>query len=249
MTFPSGTPGGFPSQGPQQSHQPYPGMPSAGRPSLPLPKILQLATGGLGVLNLFLGFANVVEGASFFETPFGWVPALLFIGGAAALAGLLPGESKPGTWPAVLSAGAVLAFLFTVFQVSNLGVGGILVLIFGLAQLGVAVTAYLLESGAIKKPQSQPFGQGFAPQTGGFSQPHQAQSPFGAAPQGQPGQPGQQGSASDSSSQPTKFAQPVQQQPTTYAPQHGQFFQQPSGESSSQSEQPGQQGGSTPSGS
>ncbi|WP_197320723.1 DUF5336 domain-containing protein [Saccharomonospora sp. NB11] len=259
MTFPSGTPGGFPGQSPQQPHQPYPGPQAAGRPSLPMPKILLLVTGGLGVLNLFLAFANFTGGSSFYESAVNWVPALLFIAGAVAAVSFLPGESKPGAWPAVLSLGTVLVFLFTVFHVNNLAVGGILVLIFGIAQAGCAVTAYLLDAGIIKpSSQPQPYGQNY-PQTGGFGQPGQpAQSgQFGApAPQqqGQPGQPAAPGTSSEGSggfAAPTKFAQPVQQQPTAYAPQHGQFLQQPSGESNQQPGQPGQpgqagtQGGST----
>lgn len=246
MTFPSGTPGGFPGQGPQQPHQPYPGPPSAGRPALPLPKILLLATGGLGVVNLFLAFANVGGRASFYEAGLGWVPALLFIAGAVAAISFLPGEEKPGAWPALLSLGTMLAFLFTVFQLGDLAVGGILVLILGLAQAGVAVTAYLLEAGIIKPStgQPQPYGQSF-PQTGGFGQPGQP-GQFGGVPQSpqapqQPGQPGSSSEGSGGFAAPTKFAQPVQpqQQATTYAPQHGQFFQ-PSGDAGQQSGQSGQ---------
>ncbi|EHY90183.1 DUF5336 domain-containing protein [Saccharomonospora azurea] len=246
MTFPSGTPGGFPGQGPQQPHQPYPGPPSAGRPALPLPKILLLATGGLGVVNLFLAFANVGGRASFYEAGLGWVPALLFIAGAVAAISFLPGEEKPGAWPALLSLGTMLAFLFTVFQRGDLAVGGILVLILGLAQAGVAVTAYLLEAGIIKPStgQPQPYGQSF-PQTGGFGQPGQP-GQFGGVPQSpqapqQPGQPGSSSEGSGGFAAPTKFAQPVQpqQQATTYAPQHGQFFQ-PSGDAGQQSGQSGQ---------
>lgn len=287
MTFPSGTPGGYPGQGPQQTNQPYPGAPSTGRAALPLPQILLLATGGLGVLNLFLAFANVGGDKSFYQAGLGWIPALLLVAGVTAVIGYLPGDAKPGPWPAVLSVGVVLAYLFTVFQVDGLGAGGVLVLIFGLAQLGTAVAAYLLDAGILKPggAKPQPYGQGFAPQTGGFGQPqqgpaqgHQPQqgqpqhSQFGGAPQSQPGQqpgqpgqpgqhsqpgqpgqhgqPGQPGSSSEASggmAQPTKFAEPVQppqQQPTAYAPQHGQFFQQLSGESN-----PGQQGSTGPSGS
>lgn len=251
MTFPSGTPGGFPGQGPQQPHQPYPGPPSAGRPALPLPKILLLATGGLGVVNLFLAFANVGGRASFYEAGLGWVPALLFIAGAVAAISFLPGEEKPGAWPALLSLGTMLAFLFTVFQLGDLAVGGILVLILGLAQAGVAVTAYLLEAGIIKPStgQPQPYGQSF-PQTGGFGQPGQP-GQFGGVPQSpqapqQPGQPGSSSEGSGGFAAPTKFAQPVQpqQQATTYAPQHGQFFQ-PSGDAGQQSGQSGQPGQSS----
>ena len=98
MTFPSSTPGGFPAQGPQQPHQPYPGAPSTGRPSLSLPQILLLATGGLGVLNLFLGFANRTFDVSFYEGSFGWVPALLFIAGLTAVFGFLPGQNTGFPW-------------------------------------------------------------------------------------------------------------------------------------------------------
>ncbi|WP_298177160.1 DUF5336 domain-containing protein [Saccharomonospora sp.] len=253
MTFPSSTPGGFPAQGPQQPHQSYPGAPSTGRPSLSLPQILLLATGGLGVLNLFLGFATFAADRSFYESFVGWVPALLFIAGLTAVFGFLPGEQKPGPWPAALSVGGMLPFLFTVFQASNLKVGGILVLIFGILQMGAAVAGYLFDSGIIKAPTPQaqsPYGQSPYGQ-----QPYGQQSPYGQQ-QVQPGQqspygqqqvqPGQQPpygqqqpssepSGSFPSAQSPNFSQPMQQ-PTQYAPQQGQFFHQPSGESE-QSEQ------------
>ena len=81
-----------------------------------MPQILLLATGGLGVLNLFLGFANRTFDVSFYEGSFGWVPALLFIAGLTAVFGFLPGEQKPGPWPAVLSVGVMLPYLFSVFR-------------------------------------------------------------------------------------------------------------------------------------
>ncbi|WP_024876246.1 DUF5336 domain-containing protein [Saccharomonospora piscinae] len=252
MTFPSGTPGGFPGQGPQQPQQSYSGpAPASGRPAPSLPQILLLATGGLGVLNLFLAFANAFGGASFYERSLGWIPALLFVAGAIAVVGFLPGESKPGPWPAVLSVAVFLTFLFTMFQLGDLGAGGVLVLIFGLLQTGAAVGAYLFEAGIVKAPAPKPqapYGQQhYGPPTGGFGQ---QPPPYG---QQHPGPD----SGANPSAQPTKFAQPVgqqqpmqqpTQQPTTYASQQGQFFQQPSQQQPEQGQQqndqntPGQSG-------
>lgn len=236
MSFPSGAPGGFPGQGPHQPQQPHPGpAPSGAGPKIALPQLLFLVTAGLGALNLFLGFASIGTGASFYESAWAWVPALLLISGATAAFNLLPGGDRPGAWPAAFAAGAVLPFLFGVFQSEgSLAAGGVLVLIFGILQLLAAVAAYLFEAGVLKPPSppqaAGPYGHGpYAQQLGGFGQQQFGQQP----------PPDSGGMA-----QPTKFAQPVQpgqpgqqptQQPTQYAPQHGQFFQ-PSAES-------GQQGG------
>ncbi|PXY32273.1 DUF5336 domain-containing protein [Prauserella muralis] len=229
MTFPSGAPGGFPGQGPQQPHQPFPGAgPSmGGGPKLALPQILLLGTAGLGVLNLFLAFANVSGGRSFFEAGYGWIPGLLLVSGLTALFSILPGDQKPGPWPAAIAAGVMLPFLFTVFQSdADLQAGGIMLLIFGIVQLAASVGAYLFDAGILKAPapqqmspyghQQQPFGQ---QQPGGFGQ---QPPPFGQQPAPD---------ASGGIPQPTKFAQPVgqqqpTQQPTQYASQQGQFFQQ-----------------------
>jgi hypothetical protein len=216
MTFPSGAPGGYPGQGPQQP-QPGPGYgppPQGGGLKLSLAQILALVAGGLGVLNLFLGFAPIVTGGSFYEAFTGWVPALLAIGGLLELPAILPGDSrKPGILPPVVTLATTLAFLFTVFSFNgSLAVGGVMVLIFGILQAAAAVVAYLFETGIIKPPAPNPYGAaggypppGF-PQTGGFS----AQPP--------PGAPSQFGT-------PAPPSQPGQQ--TQFAPQQGQFGQQP----------------------
>ncbi|MBK1789282.1 DUF5336 domain-containing protein [Prauserella cavernicola] len=249
MTFPSGAPGGFPGQGPQQHQQHYPGAaPSTGGgPKLGLPQILYLATAGLGVLNLFLAFANIGGSTSFYGAGYGWVPALLFISALTAVFVVLPGDVKPGPWPAVFAVGGALPFLFTVFTAPfDLQAGGVMVLIFGIIQMLVAVGAFLLDAGVIKPPAPQPaspYGQQ-QPQQPYGQQPQQHQGGFGQQQQPQPY--GQQQPAPDQSGgipQPTKFAQPVAppqpgQQPTTYASQQGQFFQQQSPEGGQQN-QPG----------
>ncbi|MCE7005971.1 DUF5336 domain-containing protein [Kibdelosporangium philippinense] len=188
---------------------------------LSLPQMLALGAGGLGVLNLFLGFAPISSGASFYEGGLAWVPALLAAGGLAALPVILPGDKdkKAGVLPMALTVGAMLAFLFVVFSFGgSLAAGGIMVLIFSILQAGAAVAAFLFEEGIIKPPAPNPYG---APNTGGYpqqqQQPHggyppsgqfQAVPPPGAAPTVQHPQPGQ-------------FGGPGQQ--TQFAPQQGQF--------------------------
>lgn len=267
MSFPSGGPGtgGFPGQGPQQPQQQFPGPPAppagGGGMKISLPQILFLATAGLGLLNLFLGFANfsaapdaaqlpegvevpesAQSGVGFYESGImAWLPMMFFLSGLAALLTILPGEHKPGPWPAIFSLGILLPFLFVTFAgEDSYGAGAVMILIFGIVQTLVAVAAYLFDENIVKPPQpsSQPAGQpgqfgqpgqgGFGqpgPQSGGFPQP------------GQPGQPGPQG-------QPGQPPQPVNnphQQPTTYASQQGQFFQ-PQESQQPQGGQPGQQG-------
>lgn len=252
MTFPSGAPGGFPGQGPHQPQQQYPGAapaPSAsGGFPISLPQILLLATAGLGLLNLFLGFASFSGKASFFDGVGGWIPAMLFASGLTALFGILPGEQKPGPWPAVFALSVVLPFLFTTIKTDGeLGVGAILILIFGIIQMLAAVAAYLFNTGLLPLPSAQPspygaagqqfgqqpggFGQQFGQQPGGFGQQQFGQQPggFGQQPAPNPGAdpaqtsiPGQQA------------GQAPAQQPTQYAAQQGQFFQhQPEGQQQS----------------
>jgi|SRR5690606_25656712 len=228
MSFPSGGPGtgGFPGQGPQQPQQSFPGPPApqqgGGGLKISLPQILFLAVAGLGVLNLFFGFINATQGMSFYEQPiFAWLPALLFVGGLSALLTMLPGEQKPGAWPAIISLGVTLPFLFITFAASfEYDAGGIILLIFAILQTLAAVAAYLFDENIIKPPQPKPVGQ---------------PGPYGQQPQG--GYPGQapQQPQSGGFPQQNQPPQPVNPhaQPTAYAPQHGQFFQP---------QDPGQQG-------
>src|SRR6266487_1942361 len=124
MTFPSGAPGGYPGQGP---HQPPPG-PGYGPPpqapglKLSLAQILALSAGGLGVLNLFLGFAPLFTGNGFYERGAGWIPALFLIGGLLELPVILPNsdkdKQKAGIIPPIVTLVGALTFLFTVFTTS-----------------------------------------------------------------------------------------------------------------------------------
>ncbi|ALG13773.1 DUF5336 domain-containing protein [Kibdelosporangium phytohabitans] len=222
MTFPSGAPGGYPGQGP---HQPAPGPAGYGPPpgpggglKLSLPQMLALGAGGLGLLNLFLGFAPVVTGASFYEAFFGWVPGLFAAAGLAVLPVILPGgEKKAGLLPALLSVSVMLAFLFSVFSArGDIAAGGIMILIFGILQAGASVAAYLFEQGIIKPPAPNPYG---AP--GGYPQQHPgAYPPSGAFPAQQP-----PGGAQATAQQPQPGQQPFggPGQQTQFAPQQGQF--------------------------
>jgi hypothetical protein len=214
MTYPGGGPGGYPGQGPQQPQPGY-GHPGGGQ-RLNIPQVAYLATAGLGVLNLFLAFANVSgtgsAGVSFYEAVAGWVPGLLLISGLTALFHILPGDQKPGIWPAVFAVGGTIPFLFSVFQSSGgLGTGGVLVLIFGILQTLAAVGAYLMETGVIKMP---PPGQN-APYGGGYGQSGQFPPPPGQQP-GQYGQPG------------TQYSPQPQPQPGQYPPP-GQYPGTPPG--------------------
>ncbi|MGQ0837608.1 DUF5336 domain-containing protein [Actinokineospora sp.] len=208
MTYPGGAPGGYPGPGPQQPPQGYGPAPVAGGgPKLGMAQILHLAVAGLGLLNLFLGFASVAGEAGFYESAFGWVPALLFMGGMLALGAILPGDRKVGVSSVAVTLGGALGFLFTVIAFdAEMKAGAIMVLIFGILQSIGAVVALLFEVGVIKPPQpgmAQPghFGQpgGYNPASGQFQQPMQ----------------------------PNPYGQPIPGQQTTFAPQQGQFGQQP----------------------
>jgi predicted lipid-binding transport protein (Tim44 family) len=136
---------------------------------------------------------------------------MLLVGGLLSLTFLLPGENKkPGLLPPLFTLGATLGLLFGVFTTAKafeMGAGGIMVMIFSIIQTIVAVVAYLFDAGIIKAPQPNPYAQQQqqfgAPQTGQFGAPQQFQQ------------------------QPPPVQQPGQQ--TTYAPQQGQFGQQPPG--------------------
>jgi hypothetical protein len=215
MTFPSGAPGGYPGQGPQQPPQgPGYGPPPGAGLKLSLTQILALVAGGLGVLNLFLGFAPVGTGTGFYESYAGWIPAGLAIGGLLQAPAILPGDKdkqKTGIAPAAVTVAITLAFLFMVFSGASLAAGGVMVLIFSILQSGAAVTAFLFESGLVKPPAPNPYGHGHP----------------GAYPPPPPSQPGFPQTGGFPAQQPT-----VQQpgfspgQQTQFAPQQGQFGQQ-----------------------
>ncbi|SDH61498.1 hypothetical protein SAMN05192558_12240 [Actinokineospora alba] len=211
MTYPGGAPGGYPGQGPQQPTMGY--APTPAGPKLELAQILHLAVAGLGVLNLFLGFAPLSSGVNFYEAFSGWIPGLLLLGGLLSLPVILPGDKKVGLTPPAIILSVVLAYLFMIFSIDgSLKAGGVMVLIFGILQAGAAVAAFLFDNGIIKPPQpapANPYGQpgGYNPPSAPFQQQHQQQAPFG-----QPQQP---------------QAQQPQQPQQTFAPPPGQFGQAP----------------------
>lgn len=216
MTFPGGAPGGYPGQGPQQ-HQPGPyGPPPGGGMKLGLPTILHLVILGLGVINFFVGFADVFDGGDGYFANASTIPALFLLGGLFSLPAILPGDNKkPGIPPAAFSVAGMLTVLFLAFSADpDMGTGTILMMIFGILQGLGAAAVFLLDQGILKMPAPNPYGHG---QPGGGFPPS---GQFPAPPPQQPGQPGQ-------------FGAPPGQQ-TTFAPQQGQFGQP--------GQQPGQPG-------
>ncbi len=137
MTYPGGAPGGYPGQGPQQPIQgPGYGRPPGSGPKLGLPQIMYLVVAGLGLINFFVGFADAYDGASggFFSQASA-LPGLFLLGGLFVVPAILPGGAKAGISPAAFSVTGMLTVLFFTFSTDpDIGVGTILMLIFGLLQ-------------------------------------------------------------------------------------------------------------------
>ena len=166
-----------------------------GGTKLGLPQILTLVVAGLGLINFFVGFADVADGVSA-ELLRGRQRRSRGCSCSAALfvvPSILPRRGEAGhragrvlAWSAVLT---VLFFMFT--TAADIGVGTILMLIFGIVQAAAAVVAYLFEAGIMKPPTP---GQ---PSTGSSSRPAMYppsnQFPAQQPPPGstQPGAPGQ----------------------------------------------------------
>ncbi|MGH3762547.1 DUF5336 domain-containing protein [Actinophytocola sp.] len=207
MTYPGGAPGGYPGQGPQQPLQgPGYGPPPGSGTKLGLPQIIFLVVGGLGLINFFVGFADIFDGAnqSFFAAPTP-VPALFLLGGLFVVPAIMPGGAKAGIAPAAFSVTGMLTVLFFTFATDpDLGVGSILMLIFGILQGAASVVAYLFEVGIMKAPTP---GQA----QGQYGQQPPMYPPSGQFPQQQQPPPGQY--------------PPAPGQQTTFAPQQGQFGQ------------------------
>jgi hypothetical protein len=213
MTFPGGAPGGYPGQGPQQQ-PPFPGPsyapPAGGGMKLGLPAILHLVVAALGLINFFIGFADIFDGGDGFFANASALPALFLLAGLFSLPAILPGENKkPGLPPAAFAVTGMLTVLFFVFSTDpDVGIGTILLLVFGILQAAASVVAYLFDTNILKVPAPNPYGH--QPPPGGQFPPS---GQFPAAPPQQPQQPGQ-------------FGAPPGQQ-TTFAPQQGQFGQPP----------------------
>ncbi|MEQ0562916.1 DUF5336 domain-containing protein [Amycolatopsis sp. NEAU-NG30] len=241
MTFPSGGPGhpqqgggqqppGPPSTGgfPQQQHQ----APSSGPGGLPqnLPLLLALVVTVLAVVQYFLGFSD--------NGDVGIGGVFLLGGGLLAAMHALPKGPKTLPFAALFSVLGALEVLDTLIGLQTTPGIVTVILILGILQMLAAVGALLIAYDVVKPPSPKPAAPSYS---GQYGQPGQQQ--FGQpAPQqhqqfGQPGhgpgpvapggetpfsQPGQYGSPNPPSTTP-----PPGQQATTYAPQQGQFFQQP----------------------
>jgi len=162
---------------------------------LGLPVILHLVVAGLGLINFFVGFADIYDGGD--DSYFGGglvTPAIFFLGALFSLPAILPGgDKKPGLAPAAFSLTGMLTVMFFVFSTDpDIGVGTILLMIFGILQGIVAVVAFLFDQGIIKPPAPNPYGHGQPP--GGMYPPSgQFPAPPPQQPFGQPGPPpGQQ---------------------------------------------------------
>lgn len=199
MSYPSGPPGGYPNQPPQQGGSVFGQPPAAPNPlaSLGIPGLLTLAVAVLSLVSYFCSFG----GGSGVEV---WT---LLAGGMLALLSLAP--KAPDTLPfaGVLSVVGGLAILGSVIDSSGyVSTSAILILVFGLLQMVVAVVAVLLHYDMIKLAPRQ-------------AVPH---NPGNYQGYGQP-PTGHQQSAQAT----TYMTPPQQQQQQPPAPQSTQFLQHP----------------------
>ncbi|QWF79548.1 DUF5336 domain-containing protein [Amycolatopsis sp. CA-230715] len=235
--------GGFGQAGPAQPPaQPAPSQASQGIPMNP-GVLASLVTTVLGLVAYFLSFSSEASGTNMVVT-------LLLVGGLLAALRLLPNGPKVLPFAAVISVAGGLTGVSTVVGApAESTVPGIVVvlLIVGILQLLAAVAALLFEYKLLKVPapkpqQPQQYGQGYAPQqqnqqfpqgqTTQYPQPQQGPNEGGGFNQptkfGPPVTP--PGSSPSTSQPPSTPQSPSTPQPqsTLYAPQQGQFYQQPS---------------------
>jgi Family of unknown function (DUF5336) len=194
MTYPSGGPGGYPGQGPQQPQPGYgPPQPQASPlAGVNLPVLLSLGMTLLGLVAYFIGFSDEADLA-------GQEILLMLVAGLLAAFRVLPNGPRFLPVAAVLSVAGGLSMLDGVVGIpEGAKTPGIIVvlLIMGILQMLVAVAAVLFDFGILKMPAPTPVGYG--PPAGQFPPPQQQQQP----PPGQYGSPGAQ---------------------TQYQPQPGQF--------------------------
>ncbi|WP_037570933.1 DUF5336 domain-containing protein [Phaeacidiphilus oryzae] len=154
---PSGPPQGPPPESPPES--PWGGStPGAGPLTVSLADVCYLLTALLGIACLFLGFTTITSDGytdlSFFNAHglLGWVPALLFLGGLAAIRPVLPsrGARADGSLPLIATAAGIIPFAFGVLATDHGGyglqTGETLMLVFGLLQLVFAAAALYLRT-------------------------------------------------------------------------------------------------------
>lgn len=249
MTFPSNGPG-YPQQGgaqgpgtpgpesgqfaqagplPQQQQQ----SGSAGI-ILSIPVVLALATTLFGLVSYFIGFG---EDAAYFDqaAPF------VLIGGLLAALRMLPRAPRVLPFAALASVlGALWELQLVVRAPAEAEVPGVItvLLILSILQMVIAVAALLFDHGVLKVPAPRPQAQ--------YGQQQYGQPAPGGQFGPESGRLPQQGPGSGGFAQPTQVAHPVNpaqppatpsQQPTTYAPQQGQFYQRPAGEGGQQQQQ------------
>lgn len=248
MSFPSGQPGGYPGQPPQQQqgYAPRPAHRSNPLMDLGTPSLITLGVMVLGLANYFCSFASGAASLSL------QVMALL-AGGLLAGLHVLPKGPKTLPYAALLSTVGGLSVLAAVIQSSGGGTStptiAIIILILGLLQFLAAAFVLLLEFDLIKvspKP-AVPYGTpGTFPQSGPFPQTPQArpnpQQPPAAPPAQQ--QPTQQ--VQQPPRQPESATHYVPAPPSKPTPQSTLFLQQP-GQISQQQPQTPPPGGDYPS--
>ncbi|MBD0321908.1 MAG: DUF5336 domain-containing protein [Aldersonia sp.] len=252
MSYPTGSPGGAPSDEPNRSAGAR--SDAADR----LPKLLLAATAVLGLVNFLLGLAPYarIRGAAGFGQQattsinayeYGAVTAilglLLLSGIAAALSLVLPRHNLT----AVAAAAAVAGFLTLLMQSIHLGeglslaAGGYILLVLALLQALAASAALALRAGLVKLPaggsrqRSRAQLQGAGPDYGSGAQSQDRPS------YGTQGYPGGYGHSEQSYGQAGQYGQPSQgYAPEQGYPSPGQQYAQPS-QGYSQSGQGGQQ--------
>jgi hypothetical protein len=237
MTFPSGGPG-YPQQGggqqppgppptggfPQQQQQ-HPHQAPSGFAGLPqnLPLLLALVVAVFGLVQYFLGFSDNAD--------VGWATNFLLVAGLLAGLHALPKGPRTLPFAALFSVLGALDALDSLVSLPRTPGIVTVILLLAILQMLVAVGALLIEYGVVKPPASKPASPSYGGQYGQpggqqqygqqFGQQQPGHGP-GAGEQAPFAQPGQYGSPNPPSTTP-----PPGQQATTYAPQQGQFFQQP----------------------
>ena len=149
-------------------------------------KVLAVAVIALGLLNFIWGFlpelsrSTTTQGSlSVFSIGPAYVPILLLTAGLLALTAFLPGEERASFAVAVVSSGGAIGAIVSLgsqdavsgFGQVSKGMGAILLVIFGIIQAVVALTAFVIGSGFGLNPRAAEQrpgngGQGLAAPTG-----------------------------------------------------------------------------------
>ncbi|GAA3538904.1 hypothetical protein GCM10022222_23110 [Amycolatopsis ultiminotia] len=220
MTFPSGGPGypqqggGQPPQGPPPSGgfpQPPPPAQASPTPALPenLPVLLSLGVAVLGLVQYFIGFSDEAGDV-------GQEIVFLLVGGLLSGLAVLPKAPKVLPFAALFSVLGALGALDTVIGEQTTPGIVVVILVLGFVQMLVSLAALLLEYGVLKPPAPKPVVPNVPQYQQAYGQPYQQLGQY---------QPPQQAPQQPPAPQP-----PQGPQATTYAPQQGQFFQQPPAE-------------------